>query len=177
MSVPLSVTVDELVDAAAIVVQEIVGTGVEVVRGQQNRVPTPAGDHVYLTPGLILGLSLPHTSYTDAPGSGEMKLTRPTRWDLQIDVYGDLSQDRATAISLALRSLYGCEALRETPVQPLFTSDPRQIPFVTAEGQYLERWSIDASFQFNPSITVPQQYAERLHVDLIEVDEKYPPGA
>ena len=177
MSLPVSLTEDALVDALGAFVQVIVGDLVAVVRGQQNRVPPPKGRYVYITPILAPALSLPRTSYADVPSGGTMTLTRPTQWTAQIDCYGDSAQDMALAICIALRSAYGCDALKTSGAQPLYAGDPRQLPFITGEDQYLERWSVDAVLQFNPSITVPQQFADQLRVDFVEVDTKYPPGA
>lgn len=177
MSIPVSLTEDALVDALGAFVQVIVGDLVAVVRGQQNRVPPPKGRYVYITPILAPALSLPHTTYADMPGAGAMTLTRPTQWNAQVDCYGDGAQDLALAICIALRSSYGCDALKASGAQPLYTGEPRQLPFITGEDQYLERWSVDAVLQFNPSITVPQQFADQLRVDFVEVDTKYPPGA
>lgn len=177
MSIPVSLTEDALADALGAFVKVIVGDQVAVVRGQQNRVPPPKGRYVYITPILAPALSLPHTTYSDVPNAGSMTLTRPTQWNAQVDCYGDGAQDMALAICIALRSSYGCDALKASGAQPLYTGDPRQLPFITGEDQYLERWSVDAVLQFNPSITVPQQFADELHVDLVEVDTTYPPGA
>lgn len=177
MSIPVFLTEDALVDALGAFVQVIVGEQVAVVRGQQNRVPPPKGRYVYITPILAPALSLPRTTYADVPSGGTMTLTRPTQWTAQIDCYGDGAQDMALAICIALRSSYGCNALKASGAQPLYTGEPRQLPFITGEDQYLERWSVDAVLQFNPSITVPQQFADQLRVDFVEVDTKYPPGA
>lgn len=177
MSIPVSLTEDALVEALGGFVQVIVGDQVAVVRGQQNRVPPPKGRYVYITPILAPALSLPRTAYADVPSGGSMTLTRPTQWTAQVDCYGDGAQDMALAICIALRSSYGCEALKASGAQPLYSGEPRQLPFISGENQYLERWSFDAALQFNPSITVPQQFADELHVDLVEVDTTYPPGA
>jgi hypothetical protein len=177
MSLPVSLTEDALVDALGAFVQVIVGDLVAVVRGQQNRVPPPKGRYVYITPILAPALSLPRTTYVDVPSAGTMTLTRPTQWNAQVDCYGDGAQDLALAICIALRSSYGCDALKASGCAPLYTGEPRQLPFITGEDQYLERWSVDAVLQFNPSITMPQQFADQLRVDFVEVDTKYPPGA
>ncbi|MBO9332880.1 hypothetical protein GHR37_27440 [Achromobacter xylosoxidans] len=177
MSVPISITEDDLVEDLGAFADTLVDC--EVVRGQVNRVPSPKGDFVVVTPAGMVGLSLPVTAYADpTPGTGTRTLTRPTQWAAQVDCYGERAQDRALVLSIALRSQYGCEFLGELGrSQPLYTGEPRQMPLVTGEDQYMERWSFDAVLQFNPSITLPQQFAEHLHVDLVEVDEKYPPGA
>lgn len=177
MSVPISITEDDLVEDLGAFADTLLDC--EVVRGQVNRVPSPKGDFVVVTPMGMVGLSLPVTAYADpTPDTGTRTLTRPTQWAVQVDCYGERAQDRALVLSIALRSQYGCEFLGELGrAQPLYTGEPRQMPLITGEDQYMERWSFDAVLQFNPSITLPQQFAEHLHVDLVEVDEKYPPGA
>lgn len=177
MSVSITITENELVDDLGAFADTLVDC--EVVRGEVNRVPSPKGDYVVITPMGIVGLSLPTTVYADpTPETGTRTLTRPTQWAAQVDCYGERAQDRALVLSIALRSQYGCEFLAELGrAQPLYTGEPKQLPFITGESQYMERWSFDAVLQFNPSISLPQQFAEQLHVDLVEVDEKYPPGA
>lgn len=177
MSVQISITEDELVDDLAAFAGTLVDC--EVVRGEVNRVPSPKGDFVIITPMGIVGMSLPTTTYADpTPGTGTRTLTRATRWTAQVDCYGERAQDRALVLSIALRSQYGCEFLAELGrMQPLYTGEPKQLPFITGESQYMERWSFDAVLQFNPSISLPQQFADQLHVDVVSVDEQYPPGA
>lgn len=177
MSVQISITEDDLVDDLGAFADTLVDC--PVVRGQVNRVAPPKGDYVIVTPIGGVGLSLPTTTYDDpTPMTGTRKLTRPTQWSVQVDCYGEQAQDRALTLSIALRSEYGCEFLAELGhMQPLYTGEPKQLPFITGENQYMERWSFDAVLQFNPSISVPQQFADQLHVDVVEVDEKYPPGA
>jgi len=177
MSVQITITEDDLVEDLGAFADTLVDC--EVVRGEVNRVPSPKGDYVVITPMGMVGLSLPTTVYADpTPETGTRTLTRPTQWAAQVDCYGDRAQDRALVLSIALRSQYGCEFLAELGrAQPLYAGEPKQLPFITGESQYMERWSFDAVLQFNPSISLPQQFAEHLHVDLVEVDEKYPPGA
>lgn len=178
MSAQISITEDALVDDLGAFADTLVDC--EVVRGQVNRVPSPkSSEYVIVTPMGVVGLSLPHTKYADpTPSTGTRSLTRPTQWAAQVDCYGEKAQDRALILSIALRSQYGCEFLGELGrAQPLYTGEPKQLPFVTGENQYTERWSFDAILQFNPTVTLPQQFADSLHVNLIEVDTKFPPGA
>jgi len=177
MSAPISITEDALVDGIGQFIQGIVGTGVEIVRGQQNRVASPTGHHVYINPLRGVGLALPSVEYDDAPGAGTMSLRRPTEWTAQLDFYGESAQNLALAVAIAWRSSYACDALRPHSAQPLFCTEPRQLPFISGESQYIERWTFDAVLQFNPKISLPQQFADRLHVGLVEVDTTYPPGA
>jgi hypothetical protein len=49
------------------------------------------------------------------------------------------------------------------------------VPLVTGEEQYLERWTVRAVLQYNPVTTVLQDYAGSATVNVINVDERYPP--
>ena len=46
---------------------------------------------------------------------------------------------------------------------------------MNAEQQFENRWTIDVVMQANQVVTVPQQFASALNVELIEVDATYPP--
>lgn len=178
MSALISITEDDLVDDLGAFADTLVDF--EVVRGQVNRVPTPKGsEYAVITPMGVVGLSTVRTNYDDpTPTTGTREFTRPTQWSAQIDCYGEKAQDAALVLSIALRSQYGCEFLADRGhAQPLHCTEPKQLPFITGENQYTERWSFDAVLQFNPTVTLPQQFADQLHVDLIEVDTTFPPGA
>ena len=60
-------------------------------------------------------------------------------------------------------------------IVPLWIDEAHQVPFVNAESQWEERWTMDARMQINPIIGTPQQFADRVVTTLIEIDEAYPP--
>ena len=74
-------------------------------------------------------------------------------------------------VSTLLRDTYGCDFLRPHLVQPLYTGDPRQLPLVTGEQQYLQRWMLGATLQFNPTVSTSQQFADIVDVTLVEIDQ------
>jgi hypothetical protein len=49
------------------------------------------------------------------------------------------------------------------------------MPYKTGEEQYNRRWTVLASLQYNPVTTLPQQFADAADVEVINVDERYPP--
>ncbi|WP_447921066.1 phage neck terminator protein [Achromobacter aegrifaciens] len=177
MSVQISITESQLVEDLVAFFRTLVDC--EVVRGLPNWVPTPARECIVITPLAALGLSLPAMTYADpSPAAGTRTMTQATQWSARVEGYGVRAQDLALTLSIALRSQYGCEFLGSLGrVQPLYTGELKQLPFESAESLTFERWSFDAVLQFNPSITVPQQFADQLHVGLIEVDTTFPPGA
>ena len=92
---------------------------------------------------------------------------------VQIDCYGPSSGDWANMLSTLLRDEYGCNALAPS-CQPLYADEARMLPLVAGEEQYEERWSLDCRLQMNPVTTIPQQYADVLGIELINVPEKFP---
>jgi hypothetical protein len=145
----------------------------EVVRLPANRVPTPAGAFVGLSPGSNIPLATNVTSYTDTQKSVE----RSSQITLQVDCYGSGSGDRATAISTLLRDAYASEQFAASgyDIQPLYAGDAKQLPLVDGEQQYEERWTFEAVMQFNPVITLPQDFATSLTPDVVSVERTYPP--
>ena len=149
--------------------------GANVVKGQANRVPMPAGPNfVILTPTGRGQLATTARSYTPpvdpAPAPGSRQTQRSTRLDMQIDVYGPAAAENAQIIGTLLRDLYGCDFLRAHRVQPLYCSDPTQLPLITGEQQYLARWMLQTALQFNPTVSTSQQFADIVDVNLVEID-------
>jgi hypothetical protein len=130
---------------------------------------TPGGIGTYtITPSQNVG--------TRTMAAGFIEAMQPTEVVVQIDVHGPSSADNVQIISTLFRDPYGVDKLHESNpnITPLFTSDPRQIPFANAEQQIETRWIIEAHLQVNQQVLVPQQFADVIEVDLINVDATYP---
>lgn len=143
----------------------------EVVQGLGNRVPTPLGGYIALTATRITRLSTNVTTYDHATNR---QVKMPTQYAIQIDCYGPLSSDWATTIAAMWRDPYGCDQLAPN-AQPLYCDDPSQIGLVDGEDEYEQRWMISAILQFNPVVTVSQEYADNLNLDVVSVDATFPP--
>jgi hypothetical protein len=125
-------------------------------------------------------------TYTVAPGgqtvtdqalyAGMKHLVQPTEIVIQLDVHGPASADNAQIITTLFRDEYATQAFAEQQdvAAPLYTSDPRQMPFINAEQQYEWRWVIDASLEARITTSVLQQFADQVAVSLIPVDLFYP---
>lgn len=147
----------------------------EVIQGLGNNTPMPIGGFIAMTALLQNRLSTNVDTYTDPVLiTGTKDVMQPTQYTIQIDCYGANSSDWAVTICALFRDEYGCDALAPS-VQPLHADDPKMIPLTDGEAQYEERWSITAALQYNPVISVPQQFADSLNVTLINVDANYPP--
>lgn len=149
--------------------------GDHVIRGLTNRVAMPSGDFIEITPILSAPLATTVQDYDRTAGTSLFE--RDTQFSVQIDCYGSAALDRATLLSILFRSDYACRAFSASgfDMQPLYAGEPRQMPFVTGESQYMERWVFDAVIQMNPVVSAPQDFATSLNVDLLNVDVNYPP--
>lgn len=108
--------------------------------------------------------------------SGQTIIMQPTEVVMQLDVHGPASADNAQIISTLFRDVYATDqfALIDSNITPLFAENPRQIPFVNAEQQYENRWIIEIHLEANQSVIFPQQFADAVAVDLINVEATYP---
>ncbi len=153
----------------------IAPTGTEVVLGQQNRVPLPLGRVVVMTPLWQRRLATNQSEYDDPVSViGSRAITASMELAVQLDTYGEGSGGVAAQLVILIRDDYGCEALAPDAA-PFYVDDARQIPLVSGEQQYVERWTSTALFGYTPRVAVPQEFADQAIVDLISVDASYPP--
>lgn len=147
----------------------ILPAGMEVVQGQQNRVPQVVGpDYVVFTP--IRREFLSSTNRTNRPVDGAVDVSRSTSATFQLDVYGPNSTDNAVTIATLFRDDYGCRAMAGTGVQPLHCDNGQQMPLINGEEQYEARWTLQAVLQVNPSVSTPMQFADSVAVTFVEAD-------
>lgn len=183
MTPTLSLTEAQALTALRTFLIGVLAPGIEVIAGQDNRVPEPAGtDFVVMTPMLRERIETNVTTTFDGyfatpsvPGTrADMQAIKLT---VQIDVHGPAGGDNAQTITTLFRSDYAVDAFAASgfDVTPLYTGEPHQVPFLNAEQQIEERWSIDAVMQCNPIVTTAQDFAAALNIGLIEVDATYPP--
>lgn len=110
-----------------------------------------------------------------AAGGREMLVA--TDFVYQLDVFGPLGGDNAQIIHTLMRDEAGVALFRDVSegVTPLYAEDPRQLPFYTGETQWQDRWVVELHLQVDPVVRVPQQFADALEVELINVDATFPP--
>ena len=158
-----SITVDQVIDALADFLAPFV-PGASVVRAQVNRVAMPPNPCVILTEMLQVDLSIPATEYQ--PDDNTATIYGPTRIDVQIDFYGAQAGEFCKTVKTAFRSHWGYEHFPAN-IKPLYTSDGMQSPLTTGEQQYESRWTLTASLQYNPTVTVPQEFADEVTPNLV----------
>lgn len=156
-----SITVDQVIDALAAVLAPFVPG--QIVRGQVNRVALPSNPCCVLTEIMQVDLSIPSADYrppTDPiPAIGTATLVGPTRIDVQADFYGAQAGEYCKAAMMVFRSFWGFDQFPAN-IKPLYTSDGHQAPLTTGEQQYESRWTLTVSMQYNPTVTVPQDFAD-----------------
>lgn len=164
-----SVTVDQVIDALAAFLTPIVPG--DIVRAQVNRVALPAAPCAVLTEIMQVDLSIPVSDYQ--PLADTATISGPTRIDIQIDFYGSQAGEFCKITKSAFMTQWGYSQFPDN-IKPLYTSDGIQAPLITGEKQYESRWTLTASLQYNPTVTVPQQFADVAYPnELIPVDVVY----
>ena len=108
---------------------------------------------------------------------GEYDATQYTEMVIQCDVHGPNSGNNAQCISTLIRDMYGVQAFQNVMdgITPLYTDDPRQMPFTNAEQQWEDRWIVDVHLQVNIELVLSQQFAATLTVGVINVEATYSP--
>jgi hypothetical protein len=166
-----SISVDQVIDALVAFLAPFM-PGAQIVRAQVNRVALPSNPCAVLTELLQVDLSVPATEYQ--PLSNAATIYGPSRIDVQIDFYGAQAGEFCKTVKTAFRSHWGFSHFPAN-IKPLYTSDGVQSPLLTGEQQYESRWTLTASMQYNPTITVPQDFADVVTPTLIPVDIQYSP--
>lgn len=119
-------------------------------------------------------ISPSQTIASETLSAGTMSIAASTEIVMQVDVHGPNADNNAQTIQQLLRDQYGVDQFAGTGVSPLYADDPRQAPFVNAAKQYEERWIVDVHLQITPTISVPQEFADQLTVELFDVLVRLP---
>jgi len=178
----MSDTITPLLQDCFVVLQPFIATslGIDsslVIQGIPNRTAMPQA-----SPGFVVMTVLRQQRLRTNIDTWDTVVTDPTsialeqgiKLDIQIDCYGASAGDWAAILTTVLRDEVGCVALAPT-CQPLYCDDADMIPLTDSEEQYEQRFTFTASLQYNPVTTTAMQFADTLSVDVISVDERYPP--
>lgn len=158
-----SIAIDQVIDALSAFLTPFVPG--QVVRGQVNRVPLPSNPCVVLTDLLTVDLSVPHTEYQ--PLADTATIYGPARIDVQVDFYGDSASEYCKVVQTSFRSEWGYNQFPSN-IKPLYTGDGLQSPLITGEQQWQARWTLTVSMQYNPTVTVPQQFADEASLAIFQ---------
>lgn len=157
-------TEDQAMTAIRAFLLLIVPIGVEVFKGQANRVPEPMGTNfVVMTPTGRLRLSTNVVTWDEAkPNVDRLQHTHDVQFEVQLDIHGPQGSDIGGLIAMLIRDEYACEQLDPEVIQPLYATDGHQMPFVNGEQQWENRWTMTAAFQISPIVSTDQQFAVTL---------------
>lgn len=115
-------------------------------------------------------------SQTVAPqamASGTETILQPVALTVQCDFHSadlNTSGDMVQTFTTLFRDPYGVDFMEPLGVVPLYTSEPRQVPFINGEQQVESRWVVDAVMQVNELVTnLPHQFADELEIDVVDV--------
>jgi len=150
-----SIAVDDVADALIAFLTPFVAPSV-IVRAQGNRVAPERGPFVLLTELRTVDIETPIVSGQQS--GGVVSIEGRKRIDWQIDFYGPLSGDQCAAVTSVFRTPYTVSQFPAN-ISPLYLSDGIQSPLITGEEQYESRWTVTCSVQYNPSVTIPAQFA------------------
>ena len=178
MSVAISITNSQLQTALRSFLLGMLGGSWQVIEGQDNRAPMPLGNFVVMTSMTAGYIATPEESWvagSSNPGIDNVRTS--SQWRCQLDFYGPGAQDAATAVSRVIRTTYACDQFTASGIdmQPLYAEEPKNLTMINAENQYEPRWSFDFVAQYNPVVTLPQDFATGLTVVPAEVDAVFPP--
>lgn len=172
-----ALAVADVATGAIAVGATVFGTGVTTNTKVTAQVSGPAGGAGVYT------VSASQTVGSRTLSAGSKVLEQGAMVTIRLEFHSDdlSASDMAQIVSTALRDPYGVQFFSELAppkngVVPLYADDPRQSPFFNEGVQVEWRWTLEANFQVNQRVAVPQQYADAVDVDVVNVDATYPPA-
>ncbi|EPE7077371.1 phage neck terminator protein [Cronobacter sakazakii] len=166
-------TIDNIIDTLADFIEPISGP---CQQAQANRVPMPKGKFCILTPLRFTRLSTTRDIKQDTgtPSTSAMGYTEVRQADIQVDIYGDNAGDRAVALETLFASSYGYEKIKviDDRLAPLYSTAAIQAPMINAESQWQERYTLTLSLQAHITVSLPQDYFEKIDFTNQQVDDR-----
>ena len=172
MAVVIDINDQDVFTAMRTFLQSFIPSTVQVVQAQDNRVPMPKGGFITMNNTGMDRISFNIDNY-ESVLQGKTILT-PTRYSMQLDFYGSLSQTWAMQTVALFRDEYAT-AIFPSNIQPLYADDPMQIPLVDGEAQYEQRWKLLASLQYNPILSTTHQSMTAVEIELAPIDQTFKP--
>ncbi len=188
----LNVDDDDIYAGVAGFVRVCVPQGVTIQRGQQNRVPMPSGPCVILTTlgaperfGTNDDETLTTSEWTsDDNVSSDSSLTADAggntygfvatetadfAYQVQADFYGPSAESWAMAAEILWR---GKLAWYNMPayMKPLYSEGRMQLPLVGAENQWIQRWTMTLTLDYQPTWSQATQAATAATVIPVPID-------
>lgn len=144
-----------------------VPAGVEVFQSQANRVVEPAGaDFIVMTPTMRERLSTNSDTWPKTVNPDHMDRSHSSQITVQLDIHGPNGSDYALVIATLFRDDYGCDAMQAAGITPYYATDGMQMPFINAENQYENRWTMKLTLSSSAIVSTPQDFAATLAATL-----------
>lgn len=160
-----TILVDAVIDELIAFLQPFVGVDIQIIRGQQNRVPPPPNTYVVVTELFQDDIETP--TFLNNGTTEQASIATPTKITIQVDFYGNSAGDWCKAVKAVYRSPYAPDQF-PSGMAPLYCDNGHQIPLVTGEEQYQFHWALTCELQYNPLVYVPQQSALHLETSIFE---------
>ena len=163
----LSVTQAEIYkDVRGFLLALFPGSERQVIQSIQNNQPLPANAVVM---HILFSTNLDQAVVTELPPT-EADIQNSVDVRMQFDFYGSMAEQRSTVVYNLWRSPYACERL--SVCQPLYVKSHDRRPYVNDSNQYEDRWILDLALQYNPQVTVAQDFTDTAPlIDIIPVSE------
>lgn len=175
----ISQTESQVFAAVRAYVLWVLGANTVVIQAPGNRVPMPKTDFILLNYLNRQDLTRPVESYFDETvgtiQTSTISYDQALEYGIQVDCYGANAGDNCSELTAWWDTATTCDFLETYNIQPLYHDDPRMLPLVDSESQYTKRWTTSFYLQYNPSVTMTQQFADEVDITLIEVDTTYTP--
>jgi len=172
MTLTLSITESQVFIGLRAWLMDVTGLdGDHVVKELSNRVPMPIGDFVNMQCVTKQNLTLPITS--DGVLDTQT-FTQPTDYGIQVDCYGPNSGDYSKIITTMWRTDFAFLFLKDYGIVPLWCDDAKEMHIVNSENQYEERWVSTFHLQYDPAVTLSQDFADSATVETIDTTRVYP---
>lgn len=150
---------------------------IQVVRGQANRVPMPKADNIAVMQStgrramstVKRDYFPPDPAQPDGSNVGVIATSVSTELQFQVDIYGVQSAENAQWLSTFFRDTRGTEFFEPTGIAPLYCDDPVQMPLISGEDQWIERWMVTCRLGANIMVAAQVEYADSLITTLSEI--------
>lgn len=164
-------TMDNVIDALSDFIEPLCGT---CYQAQANRVPSYTGQFCILTPINVtrIGTTKEENADTGDNTTATMGFSEVRQADIQVDIYGDSAGDRAVALETVFRSSYATDRLQSIndKVIPLYSTQALQSPFISAEEQWENRYTITLTIQMQVTISLQQDYFDAVDLSIEKVN-------
>lgn len=141
------------------------GSELQIVQSAQNNQPLPNNAVVMQ---ILFAKNLDVAVETYRPTT-EVDIQNSVEARMQIDFYGSSAEARSRILNNLWRNQFACDRLKAC--QPLYVQSYNRHVYVNDSNQYEERWIIDLALQYNPQVTVAQDFTDSAAINIIPVTE------